>query len=346
MAITTQQTPNSEWTNLDYHANADKNIRNMHYPIGFRSADVGTVLSKSETGDYAYEPNSNLPSAIKLVGSSAIAPTTADGDIYILDNSNVILVITDINWVSGTSVKYTFSGAPDLSGYNTTDNYLYVYGSGIANIQHLGRFVITAVDNSLKTITITNASVTSAGLDETGLTNSNSQATHSSWSGASNGDWVRHNGTDFYRITPIDGVKCFDKLLKQTRTFFDGNWFGDFGILAIASSDEETVLTTGTAKSTFRNVGKFYATSVRASLTVAGTTSAITTVDINVGGSTILSTKLTVDLTEKTSVTAATPAVLSSNLIADDSEITIDIDVVSGGATEKGLKVYILGFYL
>ena len=345
MAITTQQTPNSEFTNLDYHANADKNIRNMHYPIGFRGAEAGTVLSKSETGDYQYEPLGSLPPALNYVDSSATAPTTNEGDIYILDNSNVILSISDINWVSGNSVKYTFSGSPDLSGYNSTDNYLYVYGSGISNAQHLGRFVITAVDNSLKTITITNTSVTDATLDETGLSNSNAQATHSSWGGAGNGDWVRHNGTDYYRINPIEGAKCYDKTLDQTRTYNGSIWLGEPTIIAIAISDETTALTTGTAKATFRNVGKLYINDIRASLTTAGATSSITTFDINVNGSTILDTKLTIDLTEKTSKTAATPYVANTNIIADDSEITIDIDVISGGGTEAGAKIYLKGYY-
>jgi hypothetical protein len=84
-------------------------------------------------------------------------------------------------------------------------------------------------------------------------------------------------------------------------------------------------------------------TAVRSSLSTAGSTSGVTTVDINEGGSTILSTKLTIDQGEKTSTTAATPAVISDATLADDAEITIDIDAISGGATEKGLKVTLIG---
>jgi hypothetical protein len=50
-----------------------------------------------------------------------------------------------------------------------------------------------------------------------------------------------------------------------------------------------------------------------------------------------LSTKLTIDANEKTSTTAATAAVISDSTIADDAEITFDIDTAGTGA--KGLIV-------
>ena len=36
----------------------------------------------------------------------------------------------------------------------------------------------------------------------------------------------------------------------------------------------------------------------------------------------------------------------ATNLISSQSEITIDIDAISGGATEAGLKVYLIGYYI
>lgn len=113
-------------------------------------------------------------------------------------------------------------------------------------------------------------------------------------------------------------------------------------MIPIACSDETTNLTTGTAKVTFRMPYAFTVTGVRASLTTAQPSGSIFTVDINEGGTSILSTKLTIDNTEKTSTTAATPAVISDASLADDAEITIDIDQV-GDAGAKGLKVYLIG---
>lgn len=112
--------------------------------------------------------------------------------------------------------------------------------------------------------------------------------------------------------------------------------------LVIACSDETTALTTGAAKITFRMPYAFTLSAVRASLTTAQTSGSIFTVDINEGGSTILSTKLTIDNAEKTSTTAATAAVISDSSIADDAEMTIDIDQVGDG-TAKGLKVVLIG---
>jgi hypothetical protein len=81
-------------------------------------------------------------------------------------------------------------------------------------------------------------------------------------------------------------------------------------------------------------------TAVKASLTTASS-SGNPTVDINEGGTSILSTKLSIDSGEKTSATAATAAVISDSALAEDAEITIDIDTAGTGAT--GLKVTLIG---
>ena len=110
----------------------------------------------------------------------------------------------------------------------------------------------------------------------------------------------------------------------------------------IACSDESTALTTGTAKVTFRMPYAFTLQAVRASVTTAPVGSTII-VDINEGGTTILSTTLSIDASEKTSTTAATPPVISDSALADDAEITIDIDQVGSGTAGAGLKVALIG---
>ena len=112
--------------------------------------------------------------------------------------------------------------------------------------------------------------------------------------------------------------------------------------LVLAASDESTALTTGTGKVTFRMPYAMTVSSVRASLSTAQASGSILTVDINEAGTTILSTKLTIDNTEKTSTTAATAPVISDTALADDAEITIDIDQVGDG-TAKGLKITLIG---
>jgi hypothetical protein len=112
--------------------------------------------------------------------------------------------------------------------------------------------------------------------------------------------------------------------------------------IQVACSDLATTLTTGTSKAYFRIAGSFTVTGVRASLLTAQSSGSIFTIDINENGSSILSTKLTIDNNETTSTTAATPAVVSDASLASDSEITIDIDQCTGGI---GLIVTILGYY-
>ena len=116
---------------------------------------------------------------------------------------------------------------------------------------------------------------------------------------------------------------------------------GSADIIACCS-DEVTDLTTGDAKVTFRMPYAMTLTGVRASVTTAPTDATII-VDINEGGVSILSTLLTIDATEKTSTTAAVPVVISDSSIADDAEITIDIDQVGSTIAGTGLKVSFLG---
>jgi hypothetical protein len=112
--------------------------------------------------------------------------------------------------------------------------------------------------------------------------------------------------------------------------------------IIVAASDETTNLTTGTAKVTFRMPYAMHLTSVRGSLTTAQSAGSLLAFNVKEGGVTIFSTKPTFDNTEKTTTTAATLPVLSDTALADDAEITIDIDVV-GTAGATGLKVTLIG---
>lgn len=125
------------------------------------------------------------------------------------------------------------------------------------------------------------------------------------------------------------GLEINDTTLRQYET------------IIAAVSDETTAITTGTAKVTFRMPFAMTLTAVRASLGTVSS-SGTPTFDINEGGVSILSTKLTIDANEKTSTTAATAAVISDASLADDAEITIDIDTAGTGAA--GAKVALIGY--
>ena len=112
----------------------------------------------------------------------------------------------------------------------------------------------------------------------------------------------------------------------------------------LACSDETTALTTGVGKVEFQMPYAFTITDVMMTLTTAGTGGTLVTVDINEGGTSILSTKLTTDASEKTSRTSATPAVISDSSLANNGVITIDIDAIGSTLSGKGLKVYLIGY--
>jgi len=152
-------------------------------------------------------------------------------------------------------------------------------------------------------------------------------------------------------VSPSEGDLWLDSDTFELFVYYDNAWVElidtahthTFPIeIGLAASDETTALTTGAAKVTFRAPCAMTLTAVRASVTTAPVGSTII-VDINENGTSILSTKLSIDASEKTSTTAATAAVISDSSIADDAEITIDIDQVGSTTAGKGLKVWLIG---
>ena len=147
-------------------------------------------------------------------------------------------------------------------------------------------------------------------------------------------------------VLGIDVSDTTDDPAGSTVLFDVAGFAGGAGAwsLVIAVSDETTDLTTGAGKVTFRMPAGVTLTAVRASVNTAPVGS-ILIVDINEGGTSILSTKLSIDASEKTSTTAAAAAVISDAALADDAEVTIDIDQIGSSTAGKGLKVTLIGTY-
>lgn len=162
----------------------------------------------------------------------------------------------------------------------------------------------------------------------------------------SNGDvLLSPNGSGAVSVSEVtdyeNNVTTDDDI--PNKKFCDDTYLKPVESIIIAASDETTALTTGTAKVTFRMPYAFTLTDVRASVTTAPT-GAILIVDINEAGSTIMTTnKLSIDATEFTSTTAATAPGLTDTSLADDAEITIDIDQIGSTIAGAGLKVTLIG---
>lgn len=112
--------------------------------------------------------------------------------------------------------------------------------------------------------------------------------------------------------------------------------------IGVACSDETTALEVDTAVATFRMPYAFTLTEVRASVGTAPVGAAIE-VDINANGESILTDPITIDAGDKTSVGSAAPAVIATSALADDAEITVDIDQIGSGTAGAGLKVWLIG---
>ena len=157
-----------------------------------------------------------------------------------------------------------------------------------------------------------------------------------------------HAGSNSYIIKFPDPDPSVGKILKVSSFANDKavmEWADAGGTVTesfiIAASDETTDLATGTAKATFRMPYAFTLTAVRASVTTAPAGSAIT-VGINQNGTSILSTDITIADGSKTSVGGTAP-VISTSALADDAEITIDIDTIGSSTAGTGLKVTLIG---
>jgi hypothetical protein len=110
----------------------------------------------------------------------------------------------------------------------------------------------------------------------------------------------------------------------------------------VACSNNTDSITTGTAKETFRMSRAMTLTAVRASVTTAPAGASIV-IDINASGSTILSTKITIEAGETTSVDATTQPVISDSSLTDNEVITIDFDQVGSSTPGVAVKVTFIG---
>lgn len=110
----------------------------------------------------------------------------------------------------------------------------------------------------------------------------------------------------------------------------------------VACSDLTTALTSGTNKFAWRMPYAFVPTEVFGELRTAQTSGSIFTVDLNEAGTSILSTKITIDNTETDSDSAVAAVVISDTLLARRALMSVDIDQVGDG-TAKGLTVTIVG---
>jgi hypothetical protein len=299
---------------------------------------TGVTLTKGQivylSGATGNRPNAVLAQANNVNSKKTIGWVTAN----IANNSDGFVAISgsahDLNTSSFSAGDLLYLSATVAGGITATipahPNYEIFIGVCARSHPNFGRIIFKIAEvleiESLHDVLIT--SVT----DNDGLFYESSTQL---WKNKTIATALGYTPVTDLRTITINGVT---QDLSANRTFTQ-----NFELI-VAASDETTALTTGTNKVIFRMPRAITLTSVRASLTTAQASGTIFTVDINENGTSILSTKITIDNTEKTSTTAAILPVISDSSLADDSEISIDIDQIGNG-TATGLKVYLIGTY-
>jgi len=177
-----------------------------------------------------------------------------------------------------------------------------------------------------------------------------------------NGDLYQESGADVVMSTKGDlvrfdsereryGIGSTNQVLTVTAglpAWEDAGHVTQSRALEVACSDETTPITVADNLIKFRmpfamtlNTGE---DGVRASLSTAGTTSGVTTMDITMNGASIFTTNLlTIDYTDTTSVGATTEPNITTTSLTDNAEIIVNCDVITGGGTEAGLKIQFIG---
>jgi len=130
----------------------------------------------------------------------------------------------------------------------------------------------------------------------------------------------------------------FTNLKAFLKTYFDSLYATTTIIRDVIATDADQEAATTVGGDFVVPIGGTV-TEVGITVSTAGTTG-VGTYDIHKNGTTILSTKITVDSGEKTSRTAATAPVISVTSIAEGDILTFDIDGIQSTAA-KGAQFFI-----
>ena len=134
------------------------------------------------------------------------------------------------------------------------------------------------------------------------------------------------------------------QILVCDSTDADGNKYdNNTTSFVVACSDETSDLTTGDDKAQIRLPFQFELTDITANVNIAPVGSAIS-IQVQEDGSDILSTPITIDVTDTTSESAATQPVISDSTLASNSIISIDLDIIGSSTAGTGLKINLIGY--
>jgi uncharacterized protein (AIM24 family) len=117
---------------------------------------------------------------------------------------------------------------------------------------------------------------------------------------------------------------------------------GFYPPLAYACSDETTAVTAATGKLSFRmpHALRFTGFHFDSNVPVSGSSFIL---DMNHAGTSVFSTRPTIDAGETSTLTAATPCVIASGFLPDGGRMTVDFDQVGATQAGCGIKIALYG---
>lgn len=297
----------------------------------------GTTADTFETRIIIADPTADRAMTIPNADSNPVQPSTCGGTDKVNGISSAGVISCGPDAGAGAGISNVVEDlTPQLGGALDTNGFAIEFGTAQTDT--------TMVRSSAGNVSIEGVEVTTASNTQT-LTNKSIAATQITAgtlnignNAATVGTVELANGTA-NTLSATGGTLSIEGVALATAASVT-NKSESF---CFAMSDESTNLTSGTNRIKFRMPYAFTVTAVRASLSTAATGASLLTVDLNEAGASILSTKLTFDASETTTTTAATAAVISDSALADDAEISGDIDQIGNTTAGRGLKVCMIG---
>ena len=208
---------------LNHHSQLDASDENVHHPKGFLLAPIGGVGWRDADENIAYPQIAHFPSAINHVDGLSTPPTQVNGDIYLLKLAAIIHDVDTIVWQSGTTVRISFNGAPDLSGVAVGDHARIRLATNVSNI---GTFIISDVNDGSDFIEITNEARPDNTDDEASDSPATTTTTDAAWDAVGDSDWVKYFAIEdkWFGITPEVGATSFNESSENDRVFKSTGW--------------------------------------------------------------------------------------------------------------------------
>ncbi len=215
---------------LNSHVRADEDDLNMHYPKGFLTAVPGVSVVRGADDNLRWTQQPRFNKVIDEVDGLLAPPTEIDVDAFILQKaiSAKVYDVDTILWQSGSTIRYTFNGGPDLSGLVVGDHArIRLAGLEINN----GDFIITDINDGADWIEVTNPFRFFSTDDEASDSPANTTTTHRDWDVAGDTDHVEFFGSEdlWYAITPQLGANAYNTTADSDRIFTGLGWSASDG---------------------------------------------------------------------------------------------------------------------